>query len=92
MEQDDKQTKLYQELLSQNDDLQDEIRDLEAQIFDLLQVSLHFAGVKKDYMQEALEGYMELLGEEKDDAEYSVHEIIALIKKMKAKSPHFFNK
>ncbi|PAF45318.1 hypothetical protein [Helicobacter sp. 11S02629-2] len=92
MEKDDKQTKLYQELISQNEVLQDDIRDLEAQVFDLLQVSFHFAGVKKDYMQEALESYMELLGEEDNEAEFSVHEIIALIKKIKAKSPHLFNK
>lgn len=63
-------------------DYQEEIEELSVQLADMLSVALHFSGVKKAKMEEALDAYLdemdEVLGED-DDATMGFDEIVKVI-------------
>ncbi len=86
------------EQIRDNKDLIEEIQDLESQILDMFEVAFHFAGLKEEYLQNALECYMQImesqdeLWEEQPQLEYTPQVIIANILQVKDKNPKWFSK
>lgn len=70
--------------------LQDEIQDLESQILDMFEVALHFAGLKPEYLQDALTYYMNVMESQDDDLPYTSQTIIANILLIKQDKPKWF--
>jgi hypothetical protein len=65
------------------EDYQVEIEELSVQLADMLSVALHFAGVKKPKLEEALDAYLDEMDEvlgENEDAEMGFDEIVKVIK------------
>lgn len=69
-----------------------EIEELSMQIADMLGVALHFAGVSKDKIPDAVEAYLdgidEVYGEE--DGEMGFEEIVTIINYLKDKKSNLF--
>ncbi|MFV0481967.1 MAG: hypothetical protein ACK5LP_08280 [Campylobacteraceae bacterium] len=75
-------------------DYQLEIEELSVQLADMLNVALHFAGVKKAKMEEALDAYLDEMDEvlgENDDAEMGTAEIIKVINHLKKTRADLFS-
>ncbi len=68
------------------EDYQVEIEELSIQLADMLSVALHFAGVKKAKMEEALDAYLDemddVLGDD-ENAEMGFNEIVKVIEHLK---------
>lgn len=72
--------------------LQEEIQDLESQILDMFEVAFHFAGLKPEYIHDALTYYMEVMESQSDDLPYTAKAIIANILLIKQDKPEWFMK
>lgn len=70
--------------------LQEEIQDLESQILDMFEVAFHFAGLKPEYIHDALTYYMEVMESQSDDLPYTAKAIIANILLIKQDKPEWF--
>ncbi len=75
-----------------NQELLEEIQDLELQILDMFEVAFYFAGIKDEYLQDALEYYMKIIESQDDSIEYTPQIIIANILQVKEKNPKWFIK
>ena len=73
-------------------ELREEIEDLTTHLADVLEAALHFAGVKEESLEEAVEAYIEVLDVvfEDDDGEMGYQEIVKAIEFMKIKKPLLF--
>jgi len=73
-------------------ELREEIEDLTTHLADVLEAALHFAGVKEESLEEAVEAYIEVLDVvfEDDDGEMGYLEIVKAIEFMKIKKPLLF--
>jgi len=73
-------------------ELREEIEDLTTHLADVLEAALHFAGVKEESLEEAVEAYIEVLDVvfEDDDGEMGYLEIVKAIEFMKLKKPLLF--
>lgn len=65
--------------------------DDDMELFDLLCVALHFAGVKKSCQQQILQAYAKELDNFDDDMPYGQEQMIAIIKSLRKKFPESFN-
>ncbi len=72
--------------------LQEEVEDLTLHLADMLEATLHFAGVKEESLQDAVKAYIEVLDEvfEDEDGEMGYQEIVKTIEFMKLKKPLLF--
>lgn len=71
-----------------------EIEELAMQLADMLGVALHYAGVKKDMIREAVDAYlksMDELFEDSEHVEYGYEEVIRVIEHMRENNRHLFN-
>ena len=64
--------------------------DDDMELFDLLCVALHFAGVKKSCQQQILQAYAKELDCFDDDMPYGQEQMIAIIKSLRKKFPESF--
>ncbi len=73
-------------------ELKEEIEDLTVHLADMLESTLHFAGVKEESLDEAVKAYIDVLDEvfEDDDGEMGYQEIVKTIEFMKVKKPLLF--
>ena len=73
-------------------ELREEIEDLTTHLADVLEAALHFAGVKEESLEQAVEAYIEVLDVvfEDDDGEMGYLEIVKAIEFMKLKKPLLF--
>jgi len=73
-------------------ELNEEIEDLTVHLADMLESTLHFAGVKEESLDEAVKAYIDVLDEvfEDDDGEMGYQEIVKTIEFMKVKKPLLF--
>lgn len=67
-----------------------EFEDFATEIIDLLAVALHFAGVKKDKINEAIDIYLKELNNVDENLDYGQNEMIKVIEGMKDKYPKLF--
>ncbi len=73
-------------------ELKEEVEDLTGHLADMLEATLHFAGVKEESLHEAVKAYIDVLDEvfEDDDGEMGYKEIVKTIEFMKVKKPLLF--
>lgn len=71
-------------------ELREEIQDLESQILDMFEVALHFAGLQHEFLQEALNYYMEVMESQDDMLPYTPQTIIANIMLIRRDKPQWF--
>jgi len=73
-------------------ELQEEVEDLTVHLADMLESTLHFAGVKDESLEDAVKVYIDLLDEvfEDDDGEMGYQEIVKVVEFMKLKKPLLF--
>lgn len=73
-------------------ELQEEVEDLTVHLADMLESTLHFAGVKDESLEDAVKVYIDLLDEvfEDDDGEMRYQEIVKVVEFMKLKKPLLF--
>ncbi len=73
-------------------ELKEEIEDLTVHLADMLEATLHFAGVKEESLEEAVKAYIDVLDEvfEDDNGEMGYQEIVKTIEFMKVKKPLLF--
>ena len=75
-------------------ELENEIEDLTIHLADMLEATLHFAGVKEDNLEEAVKAYVDGLDEvfdDDEDGEMGYQEIIKVIEYLKNSKPKLFN-
>jgi len=73
-------------------ELQEELEDLTIHLADMLESTLHFAGVKEESLEDAVKAYIDVLDEvfENDDGEMGYQEIVKTIEFLKLKKPILF--
>ncbi len=73
-------------------ELENEIEDLTIHLADMLEATLHFAGVKEDKLEEAVKAYINGLDEvfEDDDGEMGYREIVEAIEHLKSTKSELF--
>lgn len=67
-----------------------EINELALEVIDMLSVALHFAGAKKDKLEELIDLYMQELDCVDEDLPYDQEQIIFLIQTLQKKYPQCF--
>jgi hypothetical protein len=74
------------------EELREEIEDLTVHLADMLEATLHFAGVKEENLEDAVKIYIEALDEvfEDEDGEMGYQEIVKTINYIKEKRPVLF--
>jgi len=74
------------------DEAEKEIEELSTQLLDMLEVALHFAGIKKEHLKDSIEIYLNGIDEvfANDDGEMGVEEIIQVINHVKKTKPELF--
>jgi hypothetical protein len=74
-------------------ELENEIEDLTIHLADMLEATLHFAGVKEDKLEESVKAYINGLDEvfEDDDGEMGYKEIVEAIEYLKKNKPELFS-
>jgi hypothetical protein len=72
--------------------LREEVEDLTVHLADMLEATLHFAGVKEENLEDAVKIYIEALDEvfDDEDGEMGYQEIVKTINYMKEKKPILF--
>jgi len=73
-------------------ELQEEVEDLTVHLADMLEATLHFAGVSDDNLEDAVKAYINALDEvfEDDEGEMGYQEIVKTITYLKEHRPLFF--
>lgn len=69
----------------------DSSNENDLELFDMLCVALHFAGVKRSGLKQILQAYIDELDNFDDEAPYGQEEIIAIIHTLQAKYPESFH-
>ena len=73
-----------------------EIEEMAMQLADMLGAALYFAGVKKEDLPKAVDLYLkgldEVFGEEDEDEEMGLEEVIEVIEYLQNKHPKLFHK
>ena len=74
-------------------ELENEIEDLTIHLADMLEATLHFAGVKEDDLEKAVKAYIDGLDEvfDDDDGEMGYKEIVEAIEHLKKSKPELFS-
>jgi hypothetical protein len=74
-------------------ELESEVEELTVHLADMLEAVLHFAGVKEEFIQEGVKGYIEVLDEvfDDDEGEMGYKEIIKVVEYLKLKKPILFD-
>ncbi|MDO7253561.1 hypothetical protein [Helicobacter cappadocius] len=67
-----------------------DFEDLALEVIDMLGVALHFAGVKTECIEQAIDAYLEELDNLDEDTSYGQKEIIEVIKSLKIKRKELF--
>jgi len=73
-------------------ELESEIEDLTIHLADMLEATLHFAGVKDERLEEAVKAYIDGLDDvfEDDDGEMGYKEIVEAVKHLKKSKSELF--
>ena len=73
-------------------ELREEIEDLTIHLADMLEATLHFAGVSDDNLEDAVKAYIDALDEvfDDEDGEMGYQEIVKTIAYLKETKPLFF--
>ncbi len=73
-------------------ELQEELEDLTVHLADMLEATLHFAGVKEENLEDAVKIYIDSLDEvfDDDEGEMGYQEIVKTIAYMKETKPLLF--
>ena len=71
---------------------EDEYQELALEIIDMLGVAFHFAGAKKQHIEELIDIYINEIGKFDDNQEFNQSNIIEIINQIKLHFPHFFIK
>jgi biopolymer transport protein ExbD len=73
-------------------ELENEIEDLTIHLADMLEATLHFAGVSDDNLEKAVKAYIDGLDEvfDDDDGEMGYKEIVEAIEHLKKSKPELF--
>ncbi|HIP02902.1 MAG TPA: hypothetical protein EYH01_05980 [Campylobacterales bacterium] len=73
-------------------ELENEIEDLTIHLADMLEATLHFAGVKEGNLEEAVKAYIDGLDDvfEDDDGEMGYKEIIEAVEHLKSNKSELF--
>jgi len=73
-------------------ELENEIEDLTIHLADMLEATLHFAGVKENNLEKAVKAYIESLDDvfDDDDGEMGYKEIVTAIEHLKKSKPELF--
>jgi hypothetical protein len=73
-------------------ELESEIEDLTIHLADMLEATLHFAGVKENSLEKAVKAYVDTLDDvfEDDDGEMGYKEIVVAIEHLKKSKPELF--
>ncbi|ETD25881.1 hypothetical protein [Helicobacter canis] len=69
----------------------DSANENDLELFDMLCVALHFAGLKRSALKQILQAYSDELDNFDDEAPYGQEEIIAIIHTLQAKYPEAFH-
>ena len=75
-------------------ELENEIEDLTIHLADMLEATLHFAGVKEDNLEDAVKAYVDGLDEvfdDDEDGEMGYQEIVKVIDYLKNSKPKLFS-
>ena len=74
-------------------ELENEIGDLTIHLADMLEATLHFAGVKEKNIEKAVKAYIDGLDDvfDDDDGEMGYREIIIAIEHLKKSKPDLFS-
>lgn len=67
-----------------------DFEDLALEVIDMLGVALHFAGVKPENIEKAIDAYLEELDNLDEDTSYGQKEIIEVIQSLKNKRKDLF--
>lgn len=67
-----------------------DFEDLALEVIDMLGVALHFAGVKSENIEKAIDAYLEELDNLDEDTSYGQKEIIEVIQSLKNKRKDLF--
>lgn len=67
-----------------------DLEDLALEVIDMLGVALHFAGVKSENIEKAIDAYLEELDNLDEDTSYGQKEIIEVIQSLKNKRKDLF--
>lgn len=67
-----------------------DLEDLAIEVIDMLGVALHFAGVKSESIEKAIDAYLEELDNLDEDTSYGQKEIIEVIQSLKNKRKDLF--
>lgn len=67
-----------------------DFEDLALEVIDMLGVALHFAGVKTENIEKAIDAYLEELDNLDEDTSYGQKEIIEVIQSLKNKRKDLF--
>lgn len=67
-----------------------EYEELALEIIDMLAVALHFAGAKKEYIEDLIDIYIQEVESNDNNSEYNQQAIINLINQIKAKNISMF--
>jgi hypothetical protein len=73
-------------------ELENEIEDLTIHLADMLEATLHFAGVNENNLEAAVKAYIDGLDEvfEDDDGEMGYKEIVEAVEHLKSTKPDLF--
>jgi len=73
-------------------ELKEEVEDLTIHLADMLEATLHFAGVKEENLELGVKSYIEALDEvfEDDNGEMGYKEIVRVIEYLEKKKPLLF--
>ncbi|PAF53508.1 hypothetical protein BKH42_05520 [Helicobacter sp. 13S00482-2] len=73
-----------------NEEEKIDFEDLALEVIDMLAVALHFAGVKKECIEKAIDDYLEELDNLDENTSYGQKEIIEVIESLKIKRKDLF--
>ncbi|MGP1579757.1 MAG: hypothetical protein ACTTH5_01845 [Wolinella sp.] len=78
--------------MKNNIEIKDEFIDEEMalELSDMLSVALHFAGVKEESMQKAMDAYLQALDDFDDEAEYGREAMISIIESLQKNNKELF--
>lgn len=73
-----------------NEEEKFDLEDLAIEVIDMLGVALHFAGVKSENIEKAIDAYLEELDNLDEDTSYGQKEMIEVIQSLKNKRKDLF--
>lgn len=78
--------------MKNNIDIEDELinEEIALELSDMLSVALHFAGVKDEAMQKAIDAYIQALDDFDEEAEYGREAMISIIEGLQKNRKELF--